>query len=104
MDDELNSSFTTLSVEDSLTTEITARSGNTRGTAATVTRTHCRQPGQNEPEKEGKNRLFYCKYCTNGYRSQASNTFRNHLASVHGIIVVEEPGAIRKSTADQLER
>ncbi|EKG09465.1 hypothetical protein MPH_13497, partial [Macrophomina phaseolina MS6] len=94
MDDELNSSFTNLSVEDSLTTEVTSRSRNTRGTAASATRAHCRQPGLNKPEKEGKNRPFYCKYCTNGYRSQASNTFRNHFASVHGITVVEEPGAI----------
>lgn len=110
MGSELNSSFTNLSVDESLTSDTTdltdaaSQSSKTRGIAAIATREHCRQPGPNEPEKQGKNRLFYCKYCTDVYRTQASNTFRSHLAKVHGIAVVEGLGSIHQSTVDQLER
>ncbi|KAF1982903.1 hypothetical protein K402DRAFT_391039 [Aulographum hederae CBS 113979] len=101
MDSEADSSFANLSLEDSAVTEVTFSSRNTRSTSANATRAHCRPPQPGEPEKKGKNRLFYCKYCTETYACQASNTFRSHLAKHHNLIVEEEPRAIVKSTTEQ---
>jgi hypothetical protein len=58
---ELNSSFTNLSVDKSLTsnttdlTDAASQSSKTRGIAAIATREHYQQLGPNELEKQGKN-------------------------------------------------
>ena len=97
-------SFANLSLENSAVTEETTSSRKTRGTSANATRAHCRLPRPDEPERKNKSRLFYCKYCTETYTCQASNTFRGYLAKQHNIFVEEEPGAIAKSIVEQLEQ
>lgn len=52
---------------------------------------HAREPTSEEPRVQGRNRIFYCKYCENPtYGIASSSGFRNHLEKKHQIFV-EEP-------------
>lgn len=49
-------------------------------------RTHTREPWDGEPKHQGRNRMFYCKYCeAPSYRCQSSTAFRNHLLKKHDV-------------------
>ena len=66
---------------------------------ATETWAHARKPKDGEPEKQGKNRIFYCKYYSDlPYSTFASNSFRAHLNSKYGIKVKSTPGPVQLAT------
>ena len=51
-------------------------SKSSRGVTAYETWRHTRKPIDKEPEKIGRNRVLYCKYCTEDlYSTQATVTF-----------------------------
>ncbi len=63
---------------------------------------HSRQPRVGEPVKDGKIKIWYCKYCTDKtYRALSTTTARNHLKSEHEI-TTEYQERLIKSTSNQL--
>ena len=78
----------------------------TRKRSAVKTWEHARPPQAGlEPEFRGKNRIFYCKYCTDPpYSAPASNNFRSHLKSKFGIKVKSTPGQVQLAALDQLKQ
>ncbi|EED18402.1 conserved hypothetical protein [Talaromyces stipitatus ATCC 10500] len=85
-----------------LTQDSTSRPRSIRKLSAHETWSHTRTPREGEPERQGKNRLFYCKYCES-YSAQASNNFRDHLKKKHGIDIQPTP-EVQSATLDQLQQ
>jgi len=84
---------------------IKTKSKTTRKRSAVETWEHARPPQAGEPEFRGKNRIFYCKYCTDlPYSAPASNNFRSHLESKHGIKVESTLGQVQLAALDQLKQ
>lgn len=95
------SSLTPSTTQDS----IDAESKKRRKGSAVETWAHARPPKDGEPERQGKNRIFYCKYCTDPpYHAVASNSFRAHLKNEHEIEVQSRPSPIQSATLDQLQQ
>lgn len=85
--------------------ETVSKKSRKRTPTATETWPNARKPKDGEPEKQGKNRIFYCKYCSDPpYSTFASNSFRAHLNSKHGIKVESTPGPVQSATLDQLQQ
>ena len=58
----------------------------TRKRLAVKTQEHACPPQAKEPEFQGKNYIFYCKYCIDlPYSALASNNFQFYLESKHKI-------------------
>lgn len=102
MDSEIDSSsFIPSIVEDSIETT----SEKSRERSAIETWAHTREPKDGEPERRGKNLIFYCKYCSDPpYSATASNSFRYHLETIHGVKVESTPGPVQSATLDQLQQ
>ena len=77
MDSEIDSSSSIPSItQDSIETA----SKKSRKRSAIETWAHTREPKDGEPERQGKNLIFYCKYCSDPpYSAMSSNSFRYHL-------------------------
>jgi len=100
MNSEVDSSIISPTL-DTLETE----SKKSRKRSAHTTWAHTRTPQDQEPEYQGKNRLFYCKYCIDeSYSTPASTSFRHHLLSKHEIRVEATPGPIQTAALEQLQQ
>ena len=90
MNSEVDSSIISPTL-DTLETE----SKKSRKRSAHTTWAHTRTLQDQEPEYQGKNRLFYCKYCIDeSYSTLVSIFFRHYLLLKYGIRVKATPGLI----------
>ena len=97
MDSEIDSSsFAPSITQDSIETA----SKKSRKHSAIETWAHTREPKDGEPECQGKNLIFYCKYCSDPpYSATASNSFRYHLETIHGVKVESTPSLVQSATS-----
>jgi hypothetical protein len=97
MDSEIDSSsFAPSITQDSIETA----SKKSRKRSAIETWAHTREPKDGEPERPGKNLIFYCKYCLDPpYSATASNSFRYHLKTIHGVEVESTLGSVQSTTS-----
>lgn len=97
MDSEIDSSsFAPSITQDSIETA----SKKSRKRSAIETWAHTREPKDGEPERRGKNLIFYCKYCSDPpYSATASNSFRYHLKTIHGVEVESTLGSVQSATS-----
>ncbi|KAK3363181.1 hypothetical protein B0T25DRAFT_526541 [Lasiosphaeria hispida] len=54
-------------------------------TASFALKDHVHEPQQSEPTYKGKNRLFYCSYCS--WSSQSTTNTRQHIHRKHNIVL-----------------
>jgi len=97
MSSEVDSSIFTPTIGSTENIESKSR----RGISAHTTWAHTRKPKDEEPEKIGKSRILYCKYCES-YSAQSTGAFRNHLSKEHKIEVTVQKGKIQDETLHQL--
>jgi hypothetical protein len=50
---------------------------------------HCRTRKPNEPERKGKAKIYYCKYCESG-SSTSTTGLRSHICTKHKDIQLED--------------
>jgi len=70
---------------------------------------HSRAPEPGETLRKSGNRIWYCKYPSCNpphpiYLTLTTNNARGHLLRVHGIVVEEEEGPVRKSTEHTIQQ